>query len=107
MRQARDGLGQAFADHFANAVIDAGSPAMALIEDACRAHLEGVADPVLREKLRPDYRAGCKRLIASGEFYDAIQRPNAALVTEQIRSEERRVGKESVGTCRSLGSPYY
>src|SRR3546814_19930442 len=66
MRQARDGLGQAFADHFANAVIDAGSPAMALIEDACRAHLEGVADPVLREKLRPAYRAGCKRRHASG-----------------------------------------
>src|SRR3546814_2750479 len=61
---------------------------MALIEDACRAHLEGVADPVLREKLRPDYRAGCKRLIASGEFYDAIQRPNAALVTEQIERIE-------------------
>lgn len=88
MRQARDGLGQAFADHFANAVIDADSPAMALIEEACRAHLDTVADPVLREKLRPDYRAGCKRLIASGEFYDAIQRPNASLVTERIERVE-------------------
>src|SRR3546814_14556885 len=28
------------------------------------------------------------RLIASGEFYDAIQRPNAALVTEQIERIE-------------------
>jgi cation diffusion facilitator CzcD-associated flavoprotein CzcO len=88
MRQARDGLGQAFADHFANAVIDADSPAMAIIEEACRAHLESVPDPVLREQLRPDYRAGCKRLIASGEFYDAIQRPNASLVTEPIERIE-------------------
>lgn len=88
MRQAREGLGRAFADHFANAVIDAGSPAMALIEEACRAHLDTVADPVLREKLRPDYRAACKRLVASGEFYDAIQRPNASLVTERIERIE-------------------
>src|SRR3546814_15746739 len=103
MRQARDGLGQAFADHFANAVIDAGSPAMALIEDACRAHLEGVADPVLREKLRPDYRAGCKRLIASGEFYDAIQRPNAALVTEQIERIEPAGVRTEDGDRKRVG----
>jgi len=88
MRQAREGLGQAFADHFANAVIDADSPAMAVIEDVCRAHLAMVADPVLREKLRPDYRAACKRLIASDNFYDAIQRPNASLVTEAIERIE-------------------
>jgi cation diffusion facilitator CzcD-associated flavoprotein CzcO len=88
MRQARDGLGRAFADHFADAVIDADSPAMALIEQACRAHLDTVADPELRAKLTPDYRAACKRLIASGEFYDAIQRPNASLVTERIEAIE-------------------
>src|SRR3546814_11070015 len=27
--------------------------------------------------------------------------------TELTRSEERRVGKEGVSTCRSLGSPYH
>jgi cation diffusion facilitator CzcD-associated flavoprotein CzcO len=88
MRQAREGLGKAFANHFANAVIDAGSPEMGLIEEACRAHLETVRDAELRARLRPDYRAGCKRLIASGEFYDAIQRPNATLVTERIERIE-------------------
>jgi len=84
MAQARKGLSRAFADHFANAVVDAHSPAMAAIEEACRSNLDTVTDPVLREKLRPDYRAACKRLIASDNFYDAIQRPNAALVTEAI-----------------------
>ena len=45
-------------------------------------------DPELRERLRPDYRAACKRLIISPDFYDAIQRPNAELVTEAIERVE-------------------
>lgn len=89
MRKARDGLGRAFADNFANAVVDADSPEMALIEAACRDNLErSVVDPELRERLRPDYRAACKRLIASPDFYDAIQRPNAHLVTDPIAEIE-------------------
>src|SRR5262249_54912777 len=47
-----------------------------------------VRDPVLREKLRPTYRAACKRLIISDGFYEAIQRPNATLVTEGIARVE-------------------
>jgi cation diffusion facilitator CzcD-associated flavoprotein CzcO len=43
-----------------------------------------VKDPVLRKKLTPDYRVGCKRIIINATFYDAIQKPNAALVTEGI-----------------------
>ncbi len=70
---------------FSNAVIDADSTGMKEIEDACRANLENtVRDPVLREKLRPNYRAGCKRLIFSSDFYDAIQHPNANVVTTGI-----------------------
>jgi cation diffusion facilitator CzcD-associated flavoprotein CzcO len=56
-----------------------------MIESACLANLENnVHDPDLREQLRPEYRAACKRLIISPDFYDAIQRPNAELVTEAI-----------------------
>jgi cation diffusion facilitator CzcD-associated flavoprotein CzcO len=47
-----------------------------------------VTDPGLREKLRPTYRAACKRLIMSGTFYEAIQHPNARLVTESIERVE-------------------
>ena len=55
----------------------------------CVAHLErSVSDPVLRERLRPSYRAACKRLIMSERFYEAIQRPNATLVTEGIERIE-------------------
>jgi cation diffusion facilitator CzcD-associated flavoprotein CzcO len=49
-----------------------------------------VRDPELRERLRPDYRAACKRLIISPDFYEAIQRPNAELVTEKISEIEER-----------------
>ena len=52
-------------------------------------------DPELREKLRPDYQAACKRLIISPDFYDAIQQPNAELVTEAIE----RVEPAGVRTC--------
>ncbi len=45
---------------------------------------ENVADPELREKLRPDYQAACKRLILCSDFYPAISRDHAHLVTESI-----------------------
>jgi len=70
---------------FANAVVDSSSPEIKMIEDACLANLEdNVRDPELREALRPTYRAACKRLIISPNFYDAIQQPNAELVTDSI-----------------------
>jgi cation diffusion facilitator CzcD-associated flavoprotein CzcO len=83
--ELRGEISRLFADNFSNAVVDAESPQLKLIEEVCRANLESsVVDPGLREKLRPDYRAACKRLIMSADFYEAIQRPNAELVTEGI-----------------------
>jgi cation diffusion facilitator CzcD-associated flavoprotein CzcO len=43
-----------------------------------------VKDPVLRAKLTPDYRIGCKRILLSNNYYAALQRPNAAVVTDGI-----------------------
>jgi cation diffusion facilitator CzcD-associated flavoprotein CzcO len=81
----RDELNANFVRSFANAVVDAESPALTMLQELSRTNLEEhVADPDLREKLRPRYRAGCKRLIISPNFYDAIQRPNASVVTERI-----------------------
>ena len=75
--------------HFSNAVIDADSIGIKEIEATCLANLENsVSDPQLREKLRPDYRAGCKRLIFSSDFYAAIQHPNANVVTAGIERIE-------------------
>ena len=38
--------------------------------------------------MRPTYKAACKRLVMSADFYQAIQRPNAEVVTEAIECVE-------------------
>jgi cation diffusion facilitator CzcD-associated flavoprotein CzcO len=89
MVETRIELGKMFDEGFANAVIDAESPAAAQLEELCRANLEqNVRDPDLRERLRPTYRAACKRLVLSPDFYDAIQRPGTSLVTAPIERVE-------------------
>ena len=54
------------------------------IEYACRANLKTIRDPELRRKLTPDYQVACKRVVVSEDFYPAIQKENAHLVTEGI-----------------------
>jgi cation diffusion facilitator CzcD-associated flavoprotein CzcO len=93
MKNMYDDLSDLFGRVFANAVIDADSDELKLIEEKCRENLENnVQDPDLRRRLTPDYRATCKRLVISGEFYNAIQKPNAELVDSGIdRIEERGI----------------
>jgi cation diffusion facilitator CzcD-associated flavoprotein CzcO len=43
-----------------------------------------VSDPVLRKKLTPPYRMGCKRVLLSDDYYPAFARDNVELVTEPI-----------------------
>jgi len=89
MRELHEDISRLFAAGFSNAVVNADSPEMKFIEDTCRDNLEqSVTDPKLRERLRPSYRAACKRLVVSPDFYQAIQRPNAELVTDDIECIE-------------------
>jgi len=89
METIREEFARTMTDAFANVLVDADSPLLKLVHDNCVANLENsVTDPELREKLRPDYRAACKRLIMSPNFYEAIQHPNAQLVTEGIERIE-------------------
>ncbi len=56
-----------------------------ILELISRAHLRRqVADPVLRAKLTPTYRAGCKRLIIADDWYPALTRPNVDVITDAI-----------------------
>lgn len=85
LRQTHEQLSRSFHDGFANTVLDGESAAIDEIERACREYLETrVVDPELRENLRPDYRAACKRLVISHNFYDSIQHENVELVTTPI-----------------------
>lgn len=56
----------------------------------CRWNLAKVKDPVLRQKLTPDFEPLCKRLVMSTEFYPAIQRSNVALINDDIDHIEAR-----------------
>lgn len=73
-----------YAQMFAKMVI--GKPVQFWITDQIvRRYLKKtVSDPALREKLTPDYRVGCKRLVLASDFLDAVQQPNCQLVTEDI-----------------------
>jgi len=80
---------QAILRRFEAAVTDPESPELAEIEQIVRQNLEtSVKDEELREKLRPNYRAACKRLIFSGEYYDAVQRPGVTVETSEIAGIE-------------------
>ncbi len=78
-------LGDRLNHRLAAALVGQNEEGLREIADACVQNLEdNVRDPELRERLRPDYAVGCKRLVVSSAFYPAIQKENAALVTERI-----------------------
>jgi cation diffusion facilitator CzcD-associated flavoprotein CzcO len=96
LRRTHDDLSRLFAEGFASGLVDANSPAMQMIAEGCLRNLEdNVRDPELKERLRPNYRAACKRLVISPNFYQAIQHPNAELVTAAIE----RIEPEGVRTA--------
>lgn len=53
-------------------------------DQVCHDALAAIRDPVLRAKLTPDYEVGCKRLVFSDGFYEAIQKPSVDLVIDGI-----------------------
>lgn len=44
-----------------------------------------VRDPVLRAKLTPTYRIGCKRIVISDDYHRTLTRPNVDVITAGIR----------------------
>lgn len=88
--------------NFTAAIIDADSDAIHHIEEACRLNLENIKDPALREKLRPDYRAACKRLIISWNYYDAVQKPSVVIETGGIERIEPEGVRMKDGTLHEV-----
>jgi cyclohexanone monooxygenase len=73
---------------FANAIVGANPGVYRVLQQHCEANLATVADPDLRRRLTPDYKVGCKRLVMSDGFYQAVQRPNVEVVTDAISEVE-------------------
>ncbi len=73
---------------FGKAVIEPGLP-RTIISAICRLNLRlGVRDRELRRRLKPEYEPMCKRLVASGGFYRAMQHERTELVTTGIERIE-------------------
>jgi len=87
---------------FTDAVAEPDADSMRIIEQLVKENLENsIKDPVLREKLRPTYRAACKRLVYSPDYYQAVQRPGVEVVTEKIK----RIEPEGVRTADGVLHP--
>lgn len=81
-RLAYGGYDRAF-EFFAGALVKPGWRRTAL-SNLVRANLRTVRDRDLRRRLTPDYQPMCRRLVISGGFYRAMQRPNVTLVDTGI-----------------------
>lgn len=72
-----------------------------LLKMACLSYLNRtVADPQLRQKLRPDYPVGAKRILVADGYYEALVRDNVELVTEHIAAIDAH------GITTKLGKHY-
>jgi cation diffusion facilitator CzcD-associated flavoprotein CzcO len=71
-----------------------------------RSLAEQVPDPVLRDKLTPRYRLGCKRVLISNDYYPALQRENVVLVTDPIEEITPR-GVRAAGREREVDAIVY
>ncbi|MGO4255714.1 flavin-containing monooxygenase [Marmoricola sp. RAF53] len=61
------------------------TPVTSLIQQVGRLHLRlTVKDRWLRRQLTPDFRAGCKRMLMSSDYYPALQQDNCKLITWPI-----------------------
>jgi len=88
---------------FTEGVANPDSEAMAEIEAIVLKNLEdSVRDPVLREKLRPTYRAACKRLIYSPDYYEKVQRPDVTAAVGRIECVEPEGVRMADGTLHRL-----
>lgn len=82
--------------------------ATALLQKMAKDHLDAtISDPVLREKLTPNYLPGCKRLLITNDYYPMFKRGNVELVNDGIE----RITEDSVitrdGTERKVDAIMY
>lgn len=68
-----------------------GNPANVLLRWLAQLRLrQRVPDRALRDRVRPDFTPGCKRLLVSNDWYDALQRDDVTVVDAGITAVEGR-----------------
>lgn len=76
---------------------------MKAVERMARGHIKRrIADPVLREKVTPDYTIGCKRILISNDYYPALTRENVDVITSGIARVEPNAIVTTDGTRREV-----
>lgn len=56
------------------------------IENMCLKHMKSaIKDPQLQQLLTPDYSIGCKRILASDDYYPALAAENVRLVPAGLK----------------------
>jgi cation diffusion facilitator CzcD-associated flavoprotein CzcO len=88
LREMHETLSTGFNDGFATSILDKNSTMVDDIERRCRETLDAIDDPDLRAKLTPTYRAACKRLVVSHNWYDAVTSPTVEIVDTAIERVE-------------------
>ncbi|MFZ0042395.1 MAG: NAD(P)/FAD-dependent oxidoreductase [Solirubrobacteraceae bacterium] len=76
---------------------------MRLLEKLGRAHREKqISDPELRAKVTPKFSLGCKRILPSNDWYQALQEPNVELVTGALAGVRENSVVDEHGTERDV-----
>lgn len=58
-----------------------------ILKSEAQKHLNReVQDPVLKETLTPDFPVGCKRILISDDYYQALCRDNVSVITDPIET---------------------
>ncbi|MFF6887378.1 flavin-containing monooxygenase [Streptomyces sp. NPDC012421] len=72
---------------------------LGLVEKLAKANIaKAIKDPVLRAKLTPSYRIGCKRILLSNTYYPALAQPNVDVVSGGLREVRGNVVVGSDGS---------
>lgn len=66
-----------------------------------------ISEPGLRDKLTPDYRMGCKRVLISNDYFPALNRSNVNVVTDGIAEVREHSVVDNAGVEREVDAIIY
>lgn len=81
---------------------------MKLAQRVAKRHIDNnITDPVLRDKLTPDYVMGCKRVLISNDYYPALNRDNVEVVTDGVAEVTEHGIVDTTGAHREFDAIIY